>query len=61
MFTFFKTANNGVPVFLDDHIDRIVGNAQSMQMNLSFTKDDIKSLVFQTLEKNDFSKTECNV
>ena len=23
VFTFFKTANNGVPVFLDDHIDRI--------------------------------------
>ena len=61
VFTFFKTTNNGVPVFLDDHIDRIVGNAQSMQMNLSFTKDDIKSLVFQTLEKNDFSRTECNV
>ena len=61
VFTFFKTANNGVPVFLNDHIDRIVGNAQSMQMNLSFTKDDIKSLVFQTLDKNDFSKTECNV
>tara|TARA_B100000965_G_scaffold391533_1_gene399682 strand:- start:99 stop:968 length:870 start_codon:yes stop_codon:yes gene_type:complete len=61
VFTFFKTTNNGVPVFLDDHIDRIVGNAQSMQMNLSFTKDDIKSLVFQTLEKNDFSRRECNV
>jgi len=61
VFTFFKTANNGVPVFLEDHIDRIVGNAKSMQMNLSFSKEDIKSLVYQTLEKNDFSKTECNV
>ena len=36
VFTFFKTANNGIPVFLDDHIDRIVGNAQSMKMNLSY-------------------------
>ena len=61
VFTFFKTTNNGVPVFLDDHVDRIVGNAQSMQMNLSFSKDEIKSLVCQTLEKNDFSNTECNV
>ena len=61
VFTFFKTANNVVPVFLEDHIDRIVGNAKSMQMNLSFSKEDIKSLVYQTLEKNDFSKTECNV
>ena len=61
VFTFFKTANNGVPVFLEDHIDRIVGNAKSMQMNLSFSKEDIQSLVYKTLEKNDFSKTECNV
>ncbi len=61
VFTFFKTANNGVPVFLEDHVDRIVDNAKSMQMNLSFSKEDIQSLVYQTLEKNDFSKTECNV
>ena len=61
VFTFFKTTNNGVPVFLDDHVDRIVGNAQSMQMNLAFSKDEIKNLVCQTLEKNDFSNTECNV
>ena len=61
VFTFFKTTNNGVPVFLDDHVDRIVGNAHSMQMNLAFSKDEIKNLVCQTLEKNDFSSTECNV
>ena len=61
VFTFFKTTNNGVPVFLDDHVDRIFGNAQSMQMNLAFSKDEIKTLVCQTLEKNDFSNTECNV
>ena len=29
--------------------------------NLSFSKEDIQGLVYQTLEKNDFSKTECNV
>tara|TARA_B100001093_G_scaffold108051_1_gene100294 strand:- start:8078 stop:8947 length:870 start_codon:yes stop_codon:yes gene_type:complete len=61
VFTFFKTTNNGVPVFLDDHVDRIVGNARSMQMNLAFSKDEIKNLVYQTLKKNDFSSTECNV
>jgi len=61
VFTFFKTANNGVPVFLDDHIDRIVENAHAMKMNLFFSKQDIKDLVHQTLEKNDFSNSECNV
>ena len=61
VFTFFKTTNNGVPVFLDDHIDRIVGNARSMKMNLSFSKQDIKDLVYKTLEKNNLSNGECNV
>ena len=61
VFTFFKTTNNGVPVFLDDHIDRIVRNARSMKMNLSFSKQDIKDLVYKTLEKNNLSNGECNV
>ncbi|MDA1363725.1 MAG: aminotransferase class IV [Candidatus Marinimicrobia bacterium] len=61
VFTFFKTANNGTPVFLNDHVDRIMENAQAMKMNLSYSKQDIKGLVIQTLEKNDFSNGECNV
>ena len=61
VFTFFKTTNNGIPVFLEDHVDRIVGNAQALKMNLSFSKQDIKTLVHQTLEKNDLSNTDCNV
>ena len=51
VFTFFKTANNGVPVFLTTIIDRIVGNAHALKMNLSFSKQDIKDLVHQTLGK----------
>jgi len=61
VFTFFKTANKGTPVFLNDHVDRIMENAQAMKMNLSYSKQDIKGLVIQTLEKNDFSNGECNV
>ena len=61
VFTFFKTVNNGKPVFLDDHINRVFSNANDMKMNISHSKEDIKSLVFETLEKNDFTKSECNV
>ena len=61
VFTFFKTTNNGIPVFLEDHVDRILGNAQALKMNLSFSKQDVITLVYQTLEKNDLSNTDCNV
>ena len=61
VFTFFKTTNNGIPVFLEDHVDRILGNAQALKMNLPFSKQDVKKLVYQTLEKNDLSNTDCNV
>ena len=61
VFTFFKTTNNGIPVFLEDHVDRILGNARALKMNLPFSKQDVKKLVYQTLEKNDLSNTDCNV
>ena len=61
VFTFFKTTNNGIPVFLEDHVDRILGNAQALKMNLPFSKQDVKKLVYQTLKKNDLSNTDCNV
>ena len=61
VFTFFKTVNNGKPVFLEDHINRVFSNAKDMKMNISFSKEDIKSLVFETLKKNDLTKNECNM
>lgn len=61
VFSFFKTVNNGTPVFLEDHLSRILSNASSMEMNVPFSKDKIRDLVYQTLEKNDFSKNECNI
>ena len=61
VFTFFKTVDNGTPVFLEDHLDRITSNAKSMGMNVPFTKNDLRSLVYQTLEKNDFKDIDCNI
>ena len=61
VFTLFKTVNNGNPVFLDDHINRVFSNANDMKMKISHSKEEIKLLVLETLEKNDFSKGECNI
>lgn len=61
VFSFFKTVNNGTPVFLEDHLNRILDNASSMEMNVPFSKDELRNLVHETLKKNDFSKNECNI
>ena len=61
VFTFLKTVNNGIPVFLYDHIDRIFANAAEMNMKLSHSKDEVISLVLQTIQKNDFTESECNI
>ena len=60
VFTFFKTTNNGTPVFLEDHVDRILGNARALKMNLPFSKQDVKKLVYQTLEKNELNRKSEN-
>ena len=38
-----------------------ISNANDMKMKISLSKEEIKLLVLETLEKNDFSKGECNI
>jgi|TARA_B100001105_G_scaffold198290_1_gene162063 D-alanine transaminase/branched-chain amino acid aminotransferase len=61
VFTFFKTAYGGKPLFLDHHIDRLLSNAESMQMIVEQSHEDIKQLVMETLDKNDCTNKEFNV
>jgi len=61
VFTFLKTVNKGKPVFLDHHLDRVLGNAKSMNMIVRQSKEEIKSLVQDTLNQNRFDKIECNI
>ncbi len=60
VFTFFRTMNMK-PIFLDDHLDRIFSNALSMQMEVPFSKEELKQKVFQTLEYNKSSLNELNI
>ena len=61
VFTFLKTINNGKPVFLDHHLDRVFGNAKSMNMIVRQSKEEVKLLVQDTLNQNSFDKKECNI
>ena len=61
VFTFLKTVNNGNPIFLNYHVDRVLKNAQLMGLKVKISKKELILLVEKTLGKNDFSKSECNI
>ena len=61
VFTFLKTVNQGKPVFLDHHLDRVLDNAKSMNMIVKQSRNEIDQLVQETLNQNSFDTMECNI
>jgi len=43
---------NGVPYFLDEHINRLVASGKKIGLSLPWTTHEIKTIVRKTLEKN---------
>ncbi len=54
IFDFFKTIN-GKPVFLEDHLDRFFRSAVLMRLDVKQSRDEIKNMIFQLIEKNGLS------
>jgi D-alanine transaminase/branched-chain amino acid aminotransferase len=51
VFDFFKVANS-VPVFLKEHLDRFYFSAEQMRLEIAYSKDELKKILFELLEKN---------
>ena len=49
VFTFFKTIDEGKPLFLDHHIKRLLKNTETMGMKINQSHDDVKQLVFSIM------------
>lgn len=56
IFDFFKVENS-VPVFLGEHLDRFNFSAQQMRLNIGYTKNELKKIVFELLHKNNAGNT----
>lgn len=52
VFDFFKTIN-GVPVFLEDHLDRLYRSADQMHLDFDYDRDALKSMLFELMDMND--------
>ena len=61
VFTFFKTIDEGKPLFLDHHIKRLLKNTETMGMKIEQSYDDIEQLVFDTIAENNSSTGEFSI
>lgn len=51
VFDFFKVVN-GVPVFLEEHLDRFYFSASRMRLNVAYNKEELKKILLELLTKN---------
>lgn len=51
IFDFLRVANNK-PLFIEDHLDRFFNSADIMRLNIPQTREDIKNIVAQLIQKN---------
>lgn len=52
IFDFFRVLN-GVPVFLEDHLDRMMGSASKMDLELRWSRDEIRKMIHDVIIAND--------
>lgn len=51
VFDYFKTVNNH-PVFLEDNLDRLYNSARLMDLDVNYTRDEIKAQIQQLMHVN---------
>lgn len=54
VFDFFK-AKGAIPIFLEDHLDRLEHSSAKLNLELPFTREEIKSVINELVAKNQFS------
>ncbi len=55
VFDFFRTIN-GIPLFIDDHLDRFYRSAAAMHLKLDKSKDEIKSIAAELIQRSELSE-----
>src|ERR1051325_9937295 len=56
VFDFFKVAD-AVPVFLEEHLNRFFFSAEQMRLNVTYSPDELKKIIFELLKKNNGADT----
>jgi len=56
VFDFLKVVN-GLPAFLEDHLDRFAFSAQQMHLTVGYSKEELKKIIGELLERNKIVNT----
>lgn len=51
VFDFLKIVDS-IPVFLQEHLNRFYFSAQQMRLNVGYSKEELKKIIFELAEKN---------
>lgn len=51
IFDYFKTIGNR-PIFLEDHLDRFYNSAREILLEIVYTRDELKEMIYRLIEKN---------
>ncbi len=51
IFDFFRVSNYK-PLFLEQYLDRFTNSARETYLNLSYSKDELRKIIFELIEKN---------
>lgn len=54
VFDFFK-AKGAIPIFLEDHLDRLERSAAKINLEIPVSREEIKSVIAQLIAKNQFA------
>ena len=52
VFDFFGV-QNGKPLFIDAHLERLFKSAKSLRLEIKYSKQELKEIVFKLIEEND--------
>jgi len=55
IFDFFRTVN-GVPLFMEDHLDRFYASATAMHLTISKNREEIRNIVQELLQRSSLSE-----
>jgi branched-subunit amino acid aminotransferase/4-amino-4-deoxychorismate lyase len=55
IFDFLRVAGEQ-PLFIDDHLDRFFHSAEKMRLTIPQTREDIKNIVKELIQKNQLSQ-----
>jgi len=60
VFDFFKAIGN-VPLFLEDHLDRLENSAHKINLELSISRDEIRKVIKKLISENQFSASNFKI